>query len=177
MCSPSVLLVFGLHSHLGSLCPLPHSSMLVDTSCLKGTCSPRVTFPQLRFYWVCTLRVCGRSIWLSPCLPGEKLCTTAQQFRARIFFFRVPLHPNPSACIRWVVGDHSCPLWQTADKFGWVRPSGGGGGWGQGQRVQVGRGEGERLGRAERGVGCSRKEVRRERRSGKGIRRGGEGER
>lgn len=57
-----------------------------------------------------------------------------------------------------------------------MRPSGGGGGWGQGQRVQVGRGEGERLERAERGVGCSRKEVRRERRSGKGIRRGGEGE-
>ena len=36
--------------------------------------------------------------------------------------WRVPLHPSPSACIHgWAEGYQSCPLWQTADKFSWVR--------------------------------------------------------
>jgi hypothetical protein len=67
-------------------------------------------------------------------------------------YFRVSLHPYPSACIRWVVGYHSCPLWQRADKFNWVRLSEGRGGWGQGPRVQVGRGDRESLKREEKGV-------------------------
>lgn len=36
--------------------------------------------------------------------------------------WRVPLHPSPSTCIQgWAEGYQSCPLWQTADKFSWVR--------------------------------------------------------
>lgn len=53
----------------------------------------------------------------------------------------------------WVVGYQSYPLWQTADKFSWVRPTEGprgreeGRGWRK--RAQVG---GERQERAEVGV-------------------------
>lgn len=51
MCLPSILVY--ICSHPGSLWPLPNPSMLVDTSCLKGTCSPRrVTLPQVLFHWV-----------------------------------------------------------------------------------------------------------------------------
>lgn len=71
-------------------------------------------------------------------------------------FWRVPLHPYPE--YSWAEGYQSCPLWQTAEKFSWVRPSEGPGrrrqgerGWGK--RAQVG---GERQIRAEVGVwgGC-----------------------
>lgn len=34
--------------------------MLVDTSCLKGTCSPRVEFPQVLFHWVFVLT---KGVW------------------------------------------------------------------------------------------------------------------
>lgn len=133
MCSPSILLIFRLCSHLGSRCPSPNSSMLVDTSCLKGTCSPRVEFPQVPFHWVFVLTKGVWQIRLAVFILswGETVYHSSAILSTYVFF-RVSLHPYPSACIRWVVGYHSCPLWQTADKFSWVRLSEGRGGWGQG---------------------------------------------
>lgn len=36
-------------------------------------------------------------------------------------FRRVPLRPYPLPAYSWAVGYQSCPLWQTADTFSWVR--------------------------------------------------------
>lgn len=36
-------------------------------------------------------------------------------------FWRVA--PDPYPAYSWAEGYQSCPLWQTAEKFSWVRPS------------------------------------------------------
>lgn len=142
---------FGPYSHLGGSGPLsPNFSLLEIFQVSKGL-GLRVVihlWVVLHFHW---------GMWqihlvhLHPIL-GRNCSLQLSNSEHVCFGVFLCIYTLMSAC-SWVVGYQSCPLWQTADKFSWVRPTEGSRGReearGWRKRAQVG---GERQERAEVGV-------------------------
>lgn len=151
-------LLFGPYSHPGGSVSLSPNFSLLEIFQVSEGFALRVVihlWVVLHFPWGArALRVCGRSVGFIP-IPswgGTVPCSSAIRSTYVLTCFSASIHTLMPAC-SWVVGYQSCPLWQTADKFSWVRPTEGPRGRGEGRgwrkRPQVG---GERQERAEVGV-------------------------
>lgn len=134
MCLPSILLICDLQSHLGSLCTLSQLLRADRHLLSQRNLLPEGDIPSASF----SLGVHAKGVWQIPLVVfipswGETGYHNSAILSTYGFFLCVPLHPYSSPSIRCVVGDHSCPLWQTADKFSWVSLSGEGEGGARGR--------------------------------------------